>query len=157
MDGLDRTIIEHLLEDGRATYAAIGSAVGLSSPAVKRRMDKLVADGVIRGFSAVISPEQLGWATEAYVELHCSGNVSPEELHRSLVQIPEVHGASTVSGKADALLHILASDVRHLERALERVRVDVTNVEHTDTAIVLSRLIERNGQDLRPELGVSGS
>ena len=149
MDHLDRKIIELLLEDGRATYAAIGGSIGLSAPAVKRRMDRMVADGAIRGFTAVIAPAQLGWTTEAYVELHCTGNVSPEELHRTLIQIPEVHSASTVSGRADALLYILASDVRHLERALERVRVDVTNVEHTETAIVLSRLIDRYGQEHR--------
>lgn len=146
MDDLDRNLIEVLLGDGRATYAVIGDIIGLSAPAVKRRMDRLIATGAIRGFTTVIAPEQLGWTTEAYVELYCTGNVSPEELRRTLLQIPEVHSASTVSGKADALLHILASNVGHLERALERVRVDVTNVEHTDTAIVLSRLIDRYHQ-----------
>ncbi len=151
MDELDRKLIEVLLGDGRASYADIGGVIGLSAPAVKRRMDRLIATGAIRGFTAVIAPEQLGWTTEAYVELYCTGNVPPEELRRTLLQIPEVHSASTVSGKADALLHILASSVGHLERALERVRVDVTNVEHTDTAIVLSRLIDRYDQphDLR--------
>lgn len=147
MDDLDTRIVEFLLVDGRASYAIIGSSIGLSAPAVKRRVDRLVDDGAIRGFTAVIDPERLGWTTAAYVELHCNRNISPEELRRTLIRIPEVHSASTVSGKADALLYILASDVRHLERALERVRVDVDGVDHTDTAIVLSRLIDRYGQE----------
>lgn len=146
MDDLDRKLIEVLLADGRASFAAIGQEIGLSAPAVKRRVDRLVDSGAIKGFTAVIAPEHLGWSTEAYVELYCTGNVSPAELRRTLLKIPEVHSASTVSGKADALLHILGSSVGHLERALERVRVDVTNVEHTDTAIVLSRLIDRYDQ-----------
>ncbi|MRJ76258.1 AsnC family transcriptional regulator [Aeromicrobium sp. SMF47] len=145
MDDLDRQLIGCLLEDGRASYAAIGERIGLSAPAVKRRMDRLVDDGVISGFTAVLDPHQVGWSTEAYVEVHCNGTISPDELRAAFSRVPEVHSAATVSGPADAILHIVAKDVRDLERALERVRVETANVDHTETAIVLSRLIERYG------------
>lgn len=144
MDAVDRDIIDCLVEDGRSSYAAVGERVGLSAPAVKRRVDRLRADGVIQGFSAVVNRDLMGWATEAYVELHCQGNIAPEELKRSFAKVPEVHAAATVSGAADAILHIVARDVRHLEQALEQVRIETENVVHTDTAIVLSRLIERS-------------
>lgn len=145
MDALDRKILDHLLQDGRAGYAAIGDTVGLSAPAVKRRVDRLVSDGVIRGFTVVIDPDHMGWTTEAYVEVHCKGAISPEELRASFAKVPEVHVAATVSGQADAILHIVARDVRDLERALERVRDETANVDHTTTSIVLSRLIDRYG------------
>ncbi len=143
MDALDRRILDELTRDARAAYAVIGEAVGLSASAVKRRMDRLVADGVITGFTVVVDPQEMGWTTEAYVEVHCQGTISPEELRRAFGRVPEVHAAATVSGQADALLHIVARDVRDLERALERVRVETANVDHTETAIVLSRLIDR--------------
>lgn len=146
MDDIDRKLIGCLLEDGRASYAAIGDRIGLSAPAVKRRTDRLLADGVISGFTAVLDPDLVGWSTEAYVAVHCKGTVAPEELRRTMIQIPEVHAAATVSGPADAILRIVATDVRHLERALERVRVEASNVDHTETSIVLSRLIDRHGQ-----------
>ncbi|MGZ5367791.1 MAG: Lrp/AsnC ligand binding domain-containing protein [Aeromicrobium sp.] len=60
-----------------------------------------------------------------------------------------MHAAATVSGTADAILQIVASDVHHLERALERVRVEASNVDRTETAIVLSRLIDRYGPEHR--------
>lgn len=145
MDALDRQLIACLLEDGRASYAAIGEEIGLSAPAVKRRMDRLVADGVIAGFTAILDPHLVGWTTEAYVEVHCNGTISPDELRAAFGRVPEVHAAATVSGQADAILHIVAKDVRDLERALERVRVETHNVDRTETAIVLSRLIERHG------------
>ena len=145
MDSLDRAIIDHLLDDGRAGYAAIGSRVGLSAPAVKRRVDRLVADGVIRGFTVVIDSDHMGWTVEAYVEVHCQGSVSPEELRAAFAKVPEVHDAATVSGPADAILRIVARDVGDLERALERVRVETATVDHTNTSIVLSRLIDRYG------------
>jgi DNA-binding Lrp family transcriptional regulator len=145
MDDLDRQLIGCLLEDGRASYAAIGERIGLSSPAVKRRMDRLVEDGVISGFTAILDPHLLGWTTEAYVEVHCKGTISPDQLRDAFGRVPEVHAAATVSGAADAILHIVAKDVRDLERALERVRVETDSVDRTETAIVLSRLIDRYG------------
>jgi DNA-binding Lrp family transcriptional regulator len=142
VDAIDGKIIGCLLLDARSTLAEIGGEVGLSAPAVKRRIDRLVASGAIRGFTALIDPDVLGWRTEAYVELYCKGTVAPEELCRNLEQVPEVVGAVTVSGDADALVHMLAADVKHLERALERIR-DEPNVHHTRSVIVLSRLIDR--------------
>ena len=142
MDRIDEKVIGFLLRNARATLAEIGSEVGLSAPAVKRRIDRLVAGGAIQGFTALIDPDVLGWQTEAYVELYCKGTVSPEDLRRSLERVHEVVGAVTVSGEADALVHMLASDVKQLERALERIR-DEPNVDHTRSVIVLSRLIDR--------------
>ncbi len=142
MDAIDHRVVGCLLRDGRATYAEIGAEVGLSAPAAKRRVDRLRASGAIRGFTVVVDPSALGWTTEAYVEVYCQGTVSPQDLRRSLERVPEVIGACTVSGAADALLHMLAADIRHLEQAMERVR-DEPNVDHTESVIVLSRLIDR--------------
>lgn len=142
MDALDAQVIGCLLRDGRATYAEIGAEVGLSAPAVKRRVDKLLASGALRGFTAVVDPAALGWSTEAYVHVHCKGTVAPPDLRRALESVPEVVGACTVSGTADALVHMLAADVQQLERAIERVRAE-PNVDHTESTIVLSRLIDR--------------
>lgn len=142
MDAIDEQVISCLLRDGRATYEWIGAEVGLSAPAAKRRVDRLRASGAIRGFTALVDPSALGWTTEAYVEVYCRGTVSPLQLRRSLERVPEVVGACTVSGAADALLHMLAKDITHLERAMDRVR-DESNVDHTESVIVLSRLIDR--------------
>ena len=142
MDGIDTDVIGCLLRDGRATYAEIGAEVGLSAPAVKRRVDRLRESGAITGFTALVDPTVLGWRTEAYVEVYCKGTVSPRELRRSLERVPEVVGACTVSGSADALLHMLATDIAQLERAIERIR-DEHNVDHTRSVIVLSRLLDR--------------
>ncbi|MBM7798699.1 DNA-binding Lrp family transcriptional regulator [Microlunatus panaciterrae] len=149
MDDSDRAILGCLLRNARATYAQIGSEVGLSASAVKRRVDALTRRGVIRGFTVVIDPDALGWRTEAYVQLYCRGNVSPEALQRVLAEVPEVVSASTVSGSADALVHMVAADVRQLERAIERIR-RAPWIEQSVSDIVLSRIIER---PTGPQLG----
>ncbi|MBX3088516.1 MAG: Lrp/AsnC family transcriptional regulator [Cryobacterium sp.] len=143
MDNLDYRIIDLLRQNARAGYGDIGEVIGLSASAVKRRVDRLVADKVIRGFTIQVDPNVDGLATEAYVELFCRGTVSPDELRRILASVPEVVDAGTVTGSADAIMHMRSRDIASLEVALERVRL-APNVDHTRSAIVLSKLIHRN-------------
>ncbi|GHD46298.1 Lrp/AsnC family transcriptional regulator [Mycetocola manganoxydans] len=142
MDNLDRGIIDLLRQNARAGYGDIGQEIGLSASAIKRRVDRLVADGVIRGFTIKVDPAVDGLHTEAYVELFCRGTVAPDELLKILSAVPEVIDAGTVTGGADAMVHMRSRDIPSLEAALERVR-NAPNVDHTRSAIVLSRLIHR--------------
>ena len=142
LDDLDRRIIAALVDDARATYSDVGSLVGLSAPAVKRRVDRLRAAGAITGFSARVDPAALGWTTEAYVELFCQGRTSPGDIAAAVAKHPEVVDACTVTGDADALLQIRASDVRHFEQVVERIGAEPF-VVRTRSVIVLSRLVHR--------------
>ena len=56
IDDLDHRIIDELRVDGRASFADLGLRVGLSASAVKRRVDRLVATVVIRGFGVRLDP-----------------------------------------------------------------------------------------------------
>jgi len=142
MDRIDQGIIDQLRSNARAGYGDIGQVVGLSASAVKRRVDRLVADGIIRGFTVQVDPKVEGLATEAYVELFCRGTVSPTDLRRILSGVPEIVEAGTVTGEADAIVIMRARDVIALEEALEKVRA-ASSVDHTRSAIVLSKLVTR--------------
>ncbi|MDM4721761.1 Lrp/AsnC family transcriptional regulator [Micromonospora sp. WMMA1363] len=144
IDAVDQRIIALLVADARASYADIGQRVSLSAPAVKRRVDRLRAAGVIRGFTAVVDPAAVGWTTEAFVELFCVGRTTPAQIGVASRRHPEVVGAYTVSGEADALVHLRAADIAHLEAALERLRAEPF-VTSTRSTIVLSRLVESPG------------
>jgi DNA-binding Lrp family transcriptional regulator len=141
-DDLDRKIVASLLDEGRASFAEIGGVVGLSAPAVKRRVDRLVKSGVIRGFAAVIDPEVLGAGTEAFVELHCRSRTNPDEIAAMVADEPDVIAVYTVTGDADALLHVRTANPTQLEAIVERVRAH-QNAERTKTTIVLSRVVQR--------------
>lgn len=142
LDDIDQQIVARLTRDGRSSYRTIGASVGLSAPAVKRRVDRLVASGVIERFAAVIDPRAVGWSTEAFVELFCEGRTPPALIRTSLSGFPEVVGAYTITGDPDALVHVRASDTAHLEATLEKVR-SLPFVVRTRSVIVLSRLLER--------------
>jgi DNA-binding Lrp family transcriptional regulator len=125
------------------SLAELGERVSLSSPAVKRRVDRLRATGVITGFTALVDPGALGERTEAFVEIHCVANMSPSALRDTLAHEPQIVAAYTVSGDADALVHVRATDVAHLEATVERIRTN-PEIARTKTTIVLSRLIARD-------------
>lgn len=141
LDDVDQRIITALMADARTTYAEIGQAVSLSAPAVKRRVDRMRAAGVIKGFTTIVDPASVGWRTEAFVELFCTGRTTPAQLTAAARRHPEVVGAYTVSGDADALVHLRAADITHLEQALERLRGEPF-ITSTRSMIVLSRLVE---------------
>ena len=125
----------------------MGQAVGLSAPAVKRRVNRLEAAGIITGYTAVLDPEKFGWSMQAVVFLYCEGTMAASEVREAVESHPEVAAAYTVAGEASAVLVVRASDTRHLEQLLERLR-EHRGVLRTQTQIVLSTLFER---PLRPD------
>jgi DNA-binding Lrp family transcriptional regulator len=142
MDDIDRQIVALLRQNARRSFQSIGMRVSLSAPAVKRRVDRLESEGVIRGYSATVEPTAFGWHSHAFVELYCEGRISGAEVSAAVSKHPEVEGAYTVAGAASAILHVRATDTQHLEEALERIR-ETPGVLRTQTQVVLSTLFER--------------
>jgi len=142
LDEIDQRIVALLRVRARSSFREVGEAVGLSAPAVKRRVDRLEETGVIRGYTAVLDPEGFGWAMQAVVFLYCEGTMAAAEVREAVEVHHEVVAAYTVAGEASAVLVVRASDTGHLERLLERVR-EHRGVLRTQTQIVLSTLFER--------------
>ena len=142
MDDIDRKIVALLRDNARRSFGDIGTHVALSAPAVKRRVDRLQDEGVIRSYAAVVDPAALGWHTHAVVALYCEGRMSGGEVRAAIEPHPEVASAYTVAGEASAILHVRAQDTQHLEETLERLR-DTPGVRRTHTQVVLSTLFER--------------
>ncbi len=69
MDELDRKLITKLQQDGRASNALLGRQVEVSEGTVRRRLKRLIQDGMIR-VVAVPDPKRLGYATEALVGIY---------------------------------------------------------------------------------------
>jgi DNA-binding Lrp family transcriptional regulator len=142
MDGIDRRIVALLRENARRSFKDIGGHVHLTAPAVKRRVDRLEREGVIRGYTATVEPTAFGWHSHAFVELFCEGRMSGGEVSAAVSKHPEVEGAYTIAGSPSAILHVRATDTQHLEQALERIR-ETPGVNRTQTQVVLSTLFER--------------
>jgi DNA-binding Lrp family transcriptional regulator len=142
MDETDSRIVALLRENARRSFKDIGGYVHLTAPAVKRRVDRLESDGVLRGYTAVIDPRAFGWHAEAFVDLYCEGGMPAEAIKQAVEGEPGVKSAHTVAGEASALLHVMARDTQDLEVSLERIRA-TEGISRTVTEVVLSTLFDR--------------
>lgn len=121
----------------------IGDRVALSPPAVKRRIERLERQGIVRGYSAVVAQAALGSGTEAFLEVFCAADTSVDSLRQMTAEQPEIVGAYTVAGDAEAILHVRTADIEHLERTIERIHSQ-PNVVRTRTQVVLTTLVDRH-------------
>src|SRR5690349_6306016 len=142
VDATDRKIVAALMEDGSATYDEVGRRASLSAPAVKRRVDRLRARGVLRGFTALVDPAALDASTEALIELFYAPGIGLEQVRDSLRPHPEVVEAWSITGDADCVVRVRAGDPQDLERVIMELQREAS-VVRTRSQIVLSRLIDR--------------
>ncbi len=140
LDETDRRILDLLREDARRTFADIGAHVHLSAPAVKRRVDRLEADGIIQGYTTVVDHALLGRPLEAFAELRFSGRAPVDAIEGLIDQVPEVEALFTVAGDPDALAWIRVRDVEDLKRVIDDIRRTGT-VTGTKTLIILGSAV----------------
>ncbi|WP_083587146.1 Lrp/AsnC family transcriptional regulator [Agrococcus sp. Marseille-P2731] len=133
-DGIDKAIIAELQRDGRASYAAIADAVGLSETAVRNRVMRLTDAGVMQ-VVAVTDPTQLGFARQAMIGVRASGALEP--VAEALAALPEVDYVVITAGSYDLLAEVVCeSDSHLLELVSGRIRA-IEGVRETDTLMYL--------------------
>jgi Lrp/AsnC family transcriptional regulator, leucine-responsive regulatory protein len=142
-DELDEQIISELRRNAKATLNEIGQVVGLSAPAVKRRVDRLEAEKVILGYTVVVDHARLGRSIEAFAALRFAGTARVDEIATIADDIDEVEGVFTMAGDPDALVWIRVRDVGELKGVIDKIR-NSGRVIDTKTLMVLGRSIKAN-------------
>jgi Lrp/AsnC family leucine-responsive transcriptional regulator len=149
VDSVDRQLLDALRANGRATYAELARAVGLSAPAVHERVAKLESSGVITGYHAAVAPESLGYAMNALVGIFISDSGDTDEVAAQLAALPAVEHCWFVAGEETFVVKVRVPDVGDLEatiRALNAMR----GVARTRTTVVLSTKFEDRVQAAGP-------
>ena len=141
--GLDATNIELLREleaDARLSLAELGRRVGLSSPAVADRLERLEEAGVIRGYRAEIDPRALGYELAVVLRIR----PAPRELKKvaELAQrTPEVVECHRITGDDCYLMKAHVRDVEHMEEVIDRFAI----YGQTTTSIMQSSPVPLRG------------
>jgi len=133
LDEISKAIIEQLQQDGRQSYAAIGKAVGLSEAAIRQRVQRLQADGVVQ-IVAVTDPLMLGFTRQAMIAVKCDDDLS--KVANELAAIEEIDYVVLTAGSFDVLCEVVCEDDDHLLEILSRVR-NVPSVTSTETFVYL--------------------
>ena len=122
LDATDLAILDLLGRDARRTFGDIGTRVGLSAPAVTRRVARLERTGIILGYTVRLNHAKLGRPLEAFTELRFAGSARVDTIASIADEIPEVVSIFTIAGDPDALAWIRVRDVDDLKRVIDRLR-----------------------------------
>jgi Lrp/AsnC family transcriptional regulator, leucine-responsive regulatory protein len=144
-DETDLELLRLLREDGRAAVTRIAEQLHLSRSAVHQRLNTLVEGGVLQGFAPLVDPRQLGTGIAAFVLLSAGpgGRLEYEPLRAELEALPHVELAALVTGEADVLLLVRATDLDELRRFLLEDLQRVGEMRSTLTLLVLDEVIRR--------------
>jgi DNA-binding Lrp family transcriptional regulator len=135
LDSIDRDILRLLQADGRASIRSVADRVHVSRANAYARINRLVEDGVIRGFGARVNHERAGQGASAYITLKIVQN-SWRTVREQLQALPGAAHIALVSGDFDVLLLVHTPDNRTLrELVLTRLQ-SIPEVLSTRTLLV---------------------
>jgi Lrp/AsnC family transcriptional regulator, leucine-responsive regulatory protein len=122
LDDVNRRLLAELQADARLSLAELGRRVGLSSPAVAERLQRLEADGVVRGYHADVDPRALGYSLGAMIRIRPSpGQLrTVAEVAQKTLEVVECH---RVTGEDCYFMKAHVRDVEHLEELIDRFAV----------------------------------
>jgi Lrp/AsnC family leucine-responsive transcriptional regulator len=135
LDDTDFRIVEELVRNGRASFAGLGAAVGLSPHAAADRVRRLTRVGVITGFTAIVDLERVGRAVDAFIDVRLQPQASPERFEAAIARMPRIRDLAFVTGRFDYHVRVACADVDELDKTVRAVR-DV-GAAQTETRIVL--------------------
>ena len=143
IDFTDRKILSALLSKGRSTFAELAAQVGLTAPTVHDRVKKLERSGIIKGYTAIINPANLGYDITAMVNITTAANASAKEYEKHLADISEVQKCYSVAGEDTYVAIVLTRTPKTLEKLLQKIR-NIPGTVSTKSAVVLSAPISRH-------------
>jgi Lrp/AsnC family leucine-responsive transcriptional regulator len=136
MDAIDTQILSILSENGRASFASIGEAVGLSPHGTADRVRRLERDGVILGYGARIDPAEVGRSLEALVDIRLLPNTDPDGFERLALGLAAVREVDFLTGRFDYQLRLACRDADELDQTVRSIRRD-GGAAATETRIVM--------------------
>jgi Lrp/AsnC family transcriptional regulator for asnA, asnC and gidA len=143
IDGIDKTILNYLMEDARKPILEIARSIGISGAAIHQRLRKLEKAGLIEGSKLMINPRVLGYKTLAFVGVYLDKAVSNPQAVKRLSEIPEVLECHYTTGNWSVFLKILCKDNEHLMKVLNKNIQGIEGVSRTETFISLDQQIKR--------------
>ena len=143
LDGIDKIIIRHLLEEARTPIQILAKACGISGAAIHQRLKKLENAGVISGSQIILNPKVLGFNTIAFIGIYLDKAIRNPEAVQQLKNIPEVVECHYTTGNWSIFAKLLCRDNEHLMQLLNKNIQSIEGVSRTETFISLQEQISR--------------
>lgn len=142
LDETDRLLLAALAADGRASHRELSDRTGVSLATVNRRVRQLEAEGVIRGYTALLDAEKVGWQLTAIIGLRIEkGHL--REVQRQIAKDPRVFGVYDVTGEWDGVVLARLQNRAELDD-LAKTTLSAPHIQRTNTMMVLDTVLEEH-------------
>lgn len=144
IDEFDLKILTALSEDGRMTITQLAKRVGLSNTPCLVRLRKLMSEGYIEGFRAVLNPSRMGLDHVAFAEVKLT-HTHEEALrafNSAVKTIPEVEECHMIAGRFDYLLKVRTPDIQRYRHVLGESLSGLPFVASTSTNVVMETVMD---------------
>jgi len=140
VEDLDRQIMRLLADDGRRSYTDLAKDTGLSVSAVHQRVRRLEQRGLLRGYRAVVDPDQVGLPLTAFVSIKPIDPAAPDDAPDRLAHLTAIEACHSVAGDESYILKVRVATPAALESLLQEIRAAAS--VSTRTTVVLSTPFE---------------
>ncbi|MGA0606420.1 Lrp/AsnC family transcriptional regulator [Phenylobacterium sp. VNQ135] len=136
IDELDRRLIALLRSDSRMPAASLAQALKVSRGTVQNRIDRLMARGVIQGFTIRTKPELEANRVRAMMCIEIEGERAGAVV-KALRGFPEVDKVHSTNGRWDLVAELDVETLAEFSRALDHIR-EIEGIASTETSILLA-------------------
>ena len=133
LDEIDEQIVELLQDDGRRSYSEIAGIVDRTEVTIRRRVRRLMKQGVIKRFTVVLDPLKMGHNIRAVIRVKTMMKEATD-IANSVRKYEEVSEAYFLDGACGLMLKVTVKDLNELRRFLE---TKLGNLPEVETCIVL--------------------
>ena len=142
LDALDKKILQLIANDARIPFLEVARACSVSGAAIPQRIQKLPAQGVLKGSQFIIDPEKIGYETCAYVGLYLKDPGDFDEVVEKLRRIPEVTECHYTTGGYDMFIKIYARNNHHLLNVIHD-KLQPLGLSRSETIVSFNAVIDR--------------
>lgn len=143
LDEIDRKMIDELRADGRVSIPVLADRVGVSRATAYNRFDRLVDDGVISGFTAVVDPKALGLGVSAMIMINIRQGHWRDLLGR-LRELPGVEWLGVATGSFDFVVHARAASLDQLRDVVLHGIQAIDDIRSSETIVLLDEIDRRH-------------
>ena len=143
IDELDKKILSIISKNARTPFLEVARECGVSGAAVHPRVQRLTNIGIITGSEFIVSPQNLGYKTCAFVGINLKKACLYQDIAEELYKIPEIIECHYVTGNYSLFIKVMAHDNEHLRKILSDKLQRLDIVERTETIISLEESFRR--------------
>lgn len=142
IDDIDRRILRQMLAEPDLATADLAERAGVTAATCWRRIEKLRAEGVLRGTQAVIDWRKLGWEVEVSLRftLEKTHPRAFDEFIAAARKVPEVIEIQSFLGQTDMRLNVIARDMAHYQEIYRTRILTLPHIADTDALMLISTI-----------------